>query len=88
MNGQLFNALRQQLADLYNRFTPLPDYPDIHTDGEWTLEQAADMIRQNSRHYAKRQLTWFRADPDIHWLELTDTPQDLTTIMQIIQNEN
>ena len=59
-----------------------------YLDGEWTLEQAADMVRQNSRHYAKRQLTWFRADPDIRWLDMTDTPQDLTTIMQIIQNEN
>jgi tRNA dimethylallyltransferase len=28
--------------------------------GEWTLERAIEMIQQNSRHYAKRQLTWWR----------------------------
>ena len=57
-----------------------------YLDGEWTLEEAADMIRQNSRHYAKRQLTWFNADPEMHWVNLTDTPQDLTNVMQIIQD--
>ena len=48
-----FNALRQQLADLYNRFTPLPDYPDIHTDGEWTLEEnMADICGLEVAHSA------------------------------------
>jgi tRNA dimethylallyltransferase len=28
--------------------------------GEWTLERAIEMIQQNSRHYAKRQMTWWR----------------------------
>jgi tRNA dimethylallyltransferase len=28
--------------------------------GEWTLERAIEMIQQNSRHYAKRQITWWR----------------------------
>lgn len=28
--------------------------------GEWTLEKAVEMIKQNSRHYAKRQMTWWR----------------------------
>ena len=37
-------------------------------DGRYTLQQAVDMIRQNSRHYAKRQLTWFNRDTTIHWL--------------------
>lgn len=42
-----------------------------YLDGEWTLEQAADMVRQNSRHYAKRQLTWFNADNDMKWIDLS-----------------
>ena len=29
--------------------------------GEWTLERAVEMIKQNSRHYAKRQITWWRS---------------------------
>ena len=57
-----------------------------YLDGEWTLEAAADMVRQNSRHYAKRQLTWFNADPEMHWVNLTDTPEDLINVMQIIQD--
>lgn len=37
-------------------------------DGQYPLQQAVEMIRQNSRHYAKRQLTWFNRDTTIHWL--------------------
>ena len=36
--------------------------------GHITVEEAADQVRQSSRHYAKRQLTWFRRNRDIHWL--------------------
>ena len=38
-------------------------------DGKTTREEAIRLIKQNSRHYAKRQMTWFRADPTIHWLD-------------------
>ena len=37
-------------------------------DGRCTIEEAADQVRQSSRRYAKRQLTWFRRNPAIHWL--------------------
>ena len=37
-------------------------------DGIISIEAAADQVRQSSRHYAKRQLTWFRRNPNIHWL--------------------
>lgn len=37
-------------------------------EGRATLEEAADQVRQASRHYAKRQLTWFRRNKAIHWL--------------------
>ena len=37
-------------------------------DGRITVAEAADQVRQSSRHYAKRQLTWFRRNPKIHWL--------------------
>ena len=36
--------------------------------GDITIEQAADEVRKSSRHYAKRQLTWFRRNKNIHWL--------------------
>jgi len=41
-------------------------------DGKTDLDQAIDLIKQNTRHLAKRQLTWFRKDKDIHWLEADD----------------
>ncbi len=37
-------------------------------NGETTLEEAVELIKQSSRRYAKRQLTWFRRDKRIHWL--------------------
>ena len=37
-------------------------------DGQCTMEEAADAVRQASRRYAKRQLTWFRRNKAIHWL--------------------
>lgn len=37
-------------------------------DGECSIEQAALLVKQGSRRYAKRQLTWFRRNLNIHWL--------------------
>ena len=37
-------------------------------NGECTIGEAADLVRQSSRRYAKRQLTWFRRNKSIHWL--------------------
>ena len=43
-----------------------------HFDGEYDLPRAIELIQQNTRHYAKRQLTWFRRDQQIHWLNAND----------------
>ena len=37
-------------------------------NGQCSIEEAADDVRQASRHYAKRQLTWFRRNPNMNWL--------------------
>ncbi len=37
-------------------------------EGHCTIDEAADQVRQSSRRYAKRQLTWFRRNKNIHWL--------------------
>ena len=37
--------------------------------GEETIAQAAEEVKKSSRHYAKRQLTWFRRNPNLHWLK-------------------
>ena len=38
-------------------------------DGQYTLDEAITQIKQNSRRYAKRQLTWFRGDDEIRWFQ-------------------
>ena len=38
-----------------------------HFDGKITREEAIDLVKRNSRRYAKRQLTWFRRDPRVVW---------------------
>ena len=43
-----------------------------YMDGEYDLDRAVELIQQNTRHYAKRQLTWFRRDKEIHWLNAKD----------------
>ena len=40
--------------------------------GNGSIEEAADEVRKSSRHYAKRQLTWFRRNKNIHWLTRTE----------------
>lgn len=40
-----------------------------YLDGEYDLRRAIELIRQNTRHYAKRQMTWFRRDKEIHWID-------------------
>jgi tRNA dimethylallyltransferase len=50
-----------------------------HLHGELSLEDAVRLIKRDTRHYAKRQLTWFKADPDILWFEY---PEKFGTILQ------
>ena len=50
-------------------------------DGQCTIEEAADQVRQSSRRYAKRQLTWFRRNPSMHWL-IRHPGQDAAEILE------
>ncbi|HVU59138.1 MAG TPA: tRNA (adenosine(37)-N6)-dimethylallyltransferase MiaA [Puia sp.] len=40
-----------------------------HLDGKISLDQAVEAIKMNTRRYAKRQMTWFRKDPSIRWVD-------------------
>jgi tRNA dimethylallyltransferase len=42
-------------------------------DGLYTREKAIELVKQHTRNYAKRQLTWFRRYPDIHWFHPDNT---------------
>jgi tRNA dimethylallyltransferase len=41
-----------------------------YLDGDLTLDRAVEIIQAKTRQYAKRQLTWFRRWPFIHWLDI------------------
>lgn len=51
-------------------------------DGKMTLEQAVEKIKQNTRNYAKRQLTWFRKDKEFNWIS-ADDPQAIDKMLAI-----
>ena len=46
-----------------------------YLEGVYSLKEAIELIKQNTRRYAKRQLTWFRKHPDSVWIDFTDTLQ-------------
>jgi len=43
-----------------------------YLNGEYDLLEMKEMIKQNTRRYAKRQMTWFRKDKRIKWLEVNE----------------
>lgn len=52
-------------------------------EGEYDKEEAIRLLKRNSRRYAKRQLTWFRRDPEITWFH----PQEESKIIQWISDQ-
>jgi len=42
-----------------------------YLDGEYSLDEAKELLKMNTRRFSKRQLTWFRADPRIKWFDVT-----------------
>jgi tRNA dimethylallyltransferase len=46
-----------------------------YLDGEYDLEAAKEMLKMNTRRFAKRQMTWFRADKRIRWIDLGRTSE-------------
>jgi len=54
-----------------------------YLDGSCTLDEAIDLIKRNSRKYARKQLTWFRRDMEITWFE----PDQLHEIIECIDQK-
>ena len=52
-------------------------------DGKCSLEEAIELVKRNSRRYAKRQMTWFRRDSEFRWF----SPSDLSNIITYIENQ-
>ncbi|MFB3904300.1 MAG: tRNA (adenosine(37)-N6)-dimethylallyltransferase MiaA [Acidobacteriota bacterium] len=53
--------------------------------GEITREEAIELTRRDTRRYAKRQMTWFRREEDMHWIPLAgEDPQALAELLSIV----
>ena len=50
-------------------------------DGEWNLDFAVEEIKKNSRRFAKRQLTWYRKETNIHWVNFENSVQESLSLL-------
>ncbi len=53
-----------------------------HLKGELSLEKAIELIQRDTRRYAKRQLTWFKKEPDIYWFR----PEEKEKVLEFVKN--
>ena len=77
------NGLVQEAKSLYSKkdlnALNTVGYKELfqYFDGETDLETAVSEIKKNTRRFAKRQLTWFRKDPEIKWFEYNEEPEKI-----------
>lgn len=80
INRRVDNMVEQGLLDEARRVFPFRCCNSLNTvgykelfhyfDGDWELDFALEKIRRNSRVYAKKQMTWFKKDADVTWIDL------------------
>ena len=93
INQRVCDMLSQGLEAEARRVYPLKGLNALNTvgfkemfeyiEGLCTLDEAVAKIQGNTRKYCRKQLTWFKRAPDIHWFH----PDDIDGIMQLIDNE-
>lgn len=86
INQRVDDMVQQGLVDEVKSLVPYKDANALQTvgyteffsflDGAYSLEEAIALIKKNTRRYAKRQLTWFRKDPEIHWFDVTQVSNE------------
>ena len=54
-------------------------------NGKYTEEEAIDLIKKNTRHLAKRQITWFKRYEDIHWIDISQYQNDEEAIKGMLE---
>lgn len=82
INKRVDAMMRDGLLDEAKRWYPHRDFQSLNTvgykelfaylDGVWSLEEAVERIKGNTRRYCRKQLTWFKRDETIRWFNLTD----------------
>lgn len=92
INARVDQMMQEGLMEEVKRVYPLRHLNSLNTvgykelfkvlDGEWELPMAVERIKKNTRVYAKKQMTWYKHDADIHWLnaDLMNTQEMLKTI--------
>jgi tRNA dimethylallyltransferase len=84
------NGLLQEVQALYAHRTlnalQTVGYRELfdHLSGRCSLDEAVERIKISTRQYAKRQMTWFRKVPDMHWFH----PSDETGILKFLEGVN
>jgi tRNA dimethylallyltransferase len=83
VNDMIDNGLIEEAQQLY----PLRHLNSLNTvgykelfdffDGKCDLNTAIEKIKQHSRNYARKQLSWFKRDKEIHWINLSDEKIDV-----------
>ena len=92
INARVDKMMEEGLLEEVKRVYPLKHLNALNTvgykelfkvlDGEWELPMAVERIKKNTRVYAKKQMTWYKHDADIHWLDADhmNTQEMLKTI--------
>lgn len=86
INKRVDEMMRQGLLDEAKQFYPQRHLNSLNTVGykelfkylssEWTLDFAIEKIKQNTRIYSRKQMTWFKRDKDINWINLSEVKTD------------
>ncbi|MFM8744173.1 MAG: tRNA (adenosine(37)-N6)-dimethylallyltransferase MiaA, partial [Cytophagales bacterium] len=82
MDKMITNGLFEEAAKFYPQkhlnALQTVGYQEIFgfMDGLFDKEEAIRLLKRNSRHYAKRQLTWFKRDAEVHWFQSSDAARD------------
>ncbi|MFM7487307.1 MAG: tRNA (adenosine(37)-N6)-dimethylallyltransferase MiaA [Cytophagales bacterium] len=82
MDKMITNGLFEEAAKFYPQkhlnALQTVGYQEIFDfmDGLFDKEEAIRLLKRNSRHYAKRQLTWFKRDAEVHWFQSSDAARD------------
>lgn len=58
-----------------------------YLDGECSYEHAIYVLKRDTRHFAKRQLTWFRREKEVIWLDKSELGRDDTILLNVIEKE-
>jgi tRNA dimethylallyltransferase len=80
--AELVNEVRALLPFRHFNALNTVGYKEIfdYIDGKTSLEEAIDLIKRHSRHYARRQITWFKKNSDIRWF----APEERNGIIQYV----